>query len=36
LASGIPVILTDTWYRGDSYVYRGILHPILEKQKQRG
>ncbi len=30
LASGIPVILSDTTYRGDRYVYRGLLHPLLE------
>lgn len=28
LNSGIPVILSNTTYRHDSYVYRGLLHPI--------
>jgi DNA-binding GntR family transcriptional regulator len=32
LKSGIPVILSDTAYRCDRYVYRGLLHPLLEDQ----
>lgn len=28
LVSGIPVILSDTAYRGDRYTYRGLLHPL--------
>jgi len=30
LASGIPVVLSDTAYRSDKYAYRGALHPLLE------
>lgn len=28
LASGIPVILSDTFYRGDRFTYRGLLRPL--------
>ena len=28
LKSGIPAILSNTVYRCDSYVYRGLLHPL--------
>ena len=28
LKSGIPVILSNTAYRYDKYVYRGLLHPL--------
>ncbi len=28
LASGIPAVLSDTYYRGDAYTYRGLLRPL--------
>jgi len=31
LVSGIPVILSDTAYRGDRYVYCGLLHPLMDE-----
>ncbi len=34
VASSIPAILADTFYRTDRYVYRLILHPLSEAQRR--